>query len=142
MLTLSLLLKLPPRELVPWLILCSFFTDVVALYFFKSTMQPWMEYCFLVWTGAPSCYLDILDKLQKWVWRTVGHSLAASLELLGSSLKCYQLKPFRKIFLWWIFIWTFWIGFSCGRSICYSDRLHDFSVVGIIHDYFLMLKSF
>ena len=37
-----------------------------------------MEYCCHVWEGASSCYLNILDKLQKWVCRTVGPSLAAS----------------------------------------------------------------
>ena len=26
--------------------------------------------------GAPSCYLELLDKLQKWIYRTVGPSLA------------------------------------------------------------------
>ena len=35
-----------------------------------------MEYCCRVWAGAPSCYLETLDKLQKWVRRTVGPSLA------------------------------------------------------------------
>ena len=42
-----------------------------------------MENCCHVWAGAPSCYLDMLDKLQKWVCRTVGPSLAAFLELLA-----------------------------------------------------------
>ena len=32
--------------------------------------------------GTPSCYLDFLDKLQKWICRTIGPSLAASLESL------------------------------------------------------------
>ena len=38
--------------------------------------------CCHVWTGVPSCYLDLLDKLQKQICRTVGPSLAASLEPL------------------------------------------------------------
>ena len=40
-----------------------------------------MEYCCHVW--APNCYLDMLDKLQKWICRAVGPSLAASLEPLA-----------------------------------------------------------
>ena len=36
-----------------------------------------------VWAGAPSCYLELLDKLQKEICRTVGHSLAVSLEPLA-----------------------------------------------------------
>ena len=38
--------------------------------------------------GAPSCYLELLDKLQKRTCRTVGRSLAASLGTLGSLSKC------------------------------------------------------
>ena len=43
-----------------------------------------MEYCCHVWAGAPNCYLELLDKLQKCIiCRTVGPSLAASLEPLA-----------------------------------------------------------
>ena len=42
-----------------------------------------MEYCCHVWAGAPSCYLELLDKLQKRICRTVGPSLAASLKPLA-----------------------------------------------------------
>ena len=41
-----------------------------------------MEYCCHVWAGALNCYLEILDKLQKRICRTVGPSFAASLESL------------------------------------------------------------
>ena len=37
----------------------------VALYFCKSTIRPCVEYCCHVWAGAPSCFLEMLDKLQK-----------------------------------------------------------------------------
>ena len=58
-------------------------------------MWPCMEYCFHVWAIAPICYLDMVDKLQKWVCRTVGPTLATSLEHLGhrrnvTSLICSQ----------------------------------------------------
>ena len=36
-----------------------------------------------VWAGATSCCLELLDKLQKQMCRTVGPSLAAFLELLA-----------------------------------------------------------
>ena len=39
---------------------------------YKSTIRPCMEYC------APSCYLELLGKLQKQVWRVVGPSLFAA----------------------------------------------------------------
>ena len=37
----------------------------VALYFYKSTILPCMEYCCHIWAGAPNCYLELLYKLQK-----------------------------------------------------------------------------
>ena len=58
----------------------KFFSPEVALYLCKSTIRPCMEYCCHVLAGAPSCYLELLDKLQKRICRTVGPSLAASLE--------------------------------------------------------------
>ena len=61
----------------------KFLSPEVALYLYKSTICPCMEYCYQVWAGAPSCYLELLDKLQKWICRTVGPSLAASLETLA-----------------------------------------------------------
>ena len=61
----------------------KFLSSEVALYLYKSTIRPFMEYCCHVWAGAPSCYLELLDKLQKWICRTVGPSLAASLEPLA-----------------------------------------------------------
>ena len=66
-------------------LICSmkFLSPEVALYLYKSTIRPYMEYCCHVWAGAPSCYLDLLDKLQKRICRIVGPSLAASLEPLA-----------------------------------------------------------
>ena len=61
----------------------KFFSPEVVLYLYKSTIQPCMEYFCHVWAGAPSCYLDLLDKLKKRICRSVGPSLAASLELLA-----------------------------------------------------------
>ena len=61
--------------------ICSmkFLSPEVALYLYKSTIWPAMEYCCHVWAGAPSCYLELLDKLQKQICRTVGPSLAGLL---------------------------------------------------------------
>ena len=58
----------------------KFLSPEVALYLYKSTIRPCMEYYCHVWAGAPSCYLELLDKLQKRICRTVVPSLAASLE--------------------------------------------------------------
>ena len=53
----------------------KFLSPEIALYICKSTISPCMEYCCHVWAGAPSCYLGLLDKLQKCICRTVGPSL-------------------------------------------------------------------
>ena len=50
----------------------KFLSPEVALYLFKSTIKPCMEYFCHVWAGAPSCYLELLDKLQKWMCQTDG----------------------------------------------------------------------
>ena len=53
----------------------KFLSPEVDLYLYKSTIRPCMEYCCHVWAGAPSCYLDLLAKLQKRICRTVGPHL-------------------------------------------------------------------
>ena len=50
----------------------KFLSPEVALYLHKSTIRSCMEYCCHVWGGTPSCYLDLLDKLQKWICRIAG----------------------------------------------------------------------
>ena len=61
----------------------KFLSPEVPLYLYKFTIHPCMEYCCHLWAGAPSCYLELLDKLQKRICRTVSPSLAASLEPLA-----------------------------------------------------------
>ena len=61
----------------------KFLTPEVGLYLHKSTVRPCMEYYCQVWAGALSCYLELLGKLQKWICRIVGASLAASLQPLA-----------------------------------------------------------
>ena len=56
----------------------KFLFPEVALYLYKSTIRPCMEYCCHVWASAPSCYLELLDKLQKRICRTVSPLFAAS----------------------------------------------------------------
>ena len=63
----------------------KFLSPEVALYPYKSTiLRPCMKYCCHVWAGAPSCCLELFDKLQIRICRTVGPSLAASLEPLAN----------------------------------------------------------
>ena len=59
-----------------------FVSPEAALYLYKSTIWPCMEYCCHVCASVPNCYLEMLDKLQKRICRTVGLSRAASVEPL------------------------------------------------------------
>ena len=61
----------------------KFLSHEITLYLYNSTIWPCMEYCFHVWAGDPSCCIEFRDKLQKWICRTIGPSLAASLEPLA-----------------------------------------------------------
>ena len=54
----------------------KFLSPELALYLYKSTIRPCIEYCRHVWACAPSWYLELLYKLQKRIYRTVGPSLA------------------------------------------------------------------
>ena len=51
-----------------------------------------MEYCCHVWIGAPSCSLEMLDKLQKRIFRTVRPSFTASLEPFGHRRNVASLR--------------------------------------------------
>ena len=109
----------------------KFLSPEIALYLYKSAIQPCMEYCCHVWAGAPSCYLELLDKLQKRICRTVDPSLAASLESLAhhrnvASLSLFYRYCFRRCSSELAELVP--LPYCRGRSTHYSDRLHDFSV--------------
>ena len=107
-----------------------FLSPEVALYLYKSAICPCMEYCCNVWVGALSCYLELLDKLQKRICRTVGPSLAAFLEPLAHRWNVASLSLFYRYYFGRCsseLAQLVPLPFSRGRSTCYSDRLHDFS---------------
>ena len=109
----------------------KFLSPEVALYLCKYIIRPCMEYCCHVWAGAPSCYLELLGKLQKQICRTVGLSLAASLEPLAYH---QNVASFSLLYRYYFgrcsseLAQLVSLPYSRGRSTLYSDRLHDFSV--------------
>ena len=89
-----------------------------------------MKYCFHVWAGASSCFLELLDKLQKRICKTVGPSLAVSLELLAHRQNVVSLSHFYRYYFDRCsseLAHLVPLRFSRGRSSRYSDRLRDFS---------------
>ena len=70
---------------------------MVALDLYRTTNQPYVEHCCHVWAGASNCYLDMLGKPQKQVFKTVGPKLVASIEPL----------PHRQNVAMLISIWSY-----------------------------------
>ena len=56
-----------------WALICStkLISPETALHLYKSIIWSYMKYCCCVWPGAPSCFLELLAKLQKQICRTV-----------------------------------------------------------------------
>ena len=109
----------------------KFYSPEVALCLYKSTIWPCMEYSCHVRAGASSYYLELLDKLQKWICKTVDPSLTASLQSLAHHWNVASLSLFHKYY----FVRCSSeldelvpLPFSQGSSTRYSDRLHNFSV--------------
>ena len=126
----------------------KFLSPEVAMYFYKSTIRPCTEYCCHVWAGAPSCYLELLEKLQKRICRTAGPSLAASLEPLAHRRNVASLSLFHRYYFGRCssqLAQLVPLPFSRGRSTRYFDRLDDFSVTmmlqGCLWQQFLSLHS-
>ena len=109
----------------------KFLSHEVALYAYKSTIQPCMEYFCYVWAGAPSCYLELLDKLQRKICRTVGPSLAASLQSLAHHENVTSISLFSRYYFGRYLselAQMVALSFHWGKSTRYFDRLHDFTV--------------
>ena len=127
----ALLLKLPPKKIVALIRSMKFLSPEVALYLYKSTILPYrMEYCCRVWADAPSCYLELLDKLQKRICTTVGPSLAASLEPLAHCRNVASLSLFYRYYFGRCsseLAQLVPLSYSRGRSTRCCDRLRGFS---------------
>ena len=91
-----------------------------------------MEYCCHLWAGAPSYYLELLDKLQKRICRTVGLSLAASLGPLAHRGNAASLSLFY-IYITSVDVlqkWLNWFDFLFLEVglLFFFYGLHDFSI--------------
>ena len=64
-----------------------------------------------IWPGVPSCYLKLLDKLQKQICKTVGPSLAACLEPLAHRRNVASISLFYKYLETFNLNWLDWFNF-------------------------------
>ena len=109
----------------------KFLSLEIALCRNKPTIRPCMKYCCHVRAGAPSFYSELVDRLQKRICRTVGPSIAASLNPLAQQRYVASLNLFNgQVFVRYSpeLAQLVPLPYSRGRSTCYSDDLHDFSV--------------
>ena len=90
--TLSPLLKLPPKKLELWLVLWSLFLLRLLCVSINPLYAHVLEYCCHVWAGAPSCYMEMLDKLQKTNLQDCWSFTCCFSWTLDSPSKCGQLK--------------------------------------------------
>ena len=86
--------KIASKKIGVYMRSMKFLSPEVALYLYKSTIWSCMEYCCHFWAGAPSSYLELLNKLQKRICRTFGPSIAASLEPLTRHRNVASLSLF------------------------------------------------
>ena len=110
----------------------KFRSPKVAFFLNKSPIRPCMEYCCQVWAGAPSCYLELLDKLQKQICRTVGPSLGGSFESLAYCRNVASLSLFYRYYSVRCsseLAQLIPLSYSRWRSTIYSDSLHEFPVI-------------
>ena len=95
-------------------------------------MRPCMEYCCHVLAGGPSCYLEMLGKLQKQICRTASPSLAASLEFLAHLQSVASLSLFYRYYF--------------GRCSCelaqLVPRFLEGGLLVILMDYMIFLSPF
>ena len=109
----------------------KFLSLEVTLYLCKSTTRLCLKYCCYVWPGALSCYLDMVDSLEKWICRTVGPALTVCLEPFGRCTNLASLSIFYRHYFGRCLselAELFPLHYSRRRSTRYSDRLHDFSI--------------
>ena len=91
-----------------------------TLYLCKTITRPCMKYCCRIRTGVPSCYLELLDQLQKRTCRIVSPSLAVSLESLTHCQNVASVSLF-----WSELVELVLLPYSRGTPTRYSDILDD-----------------
>ena len=82
----------------------KFLSPEVALYLYKSTIHSCMEYCCHIWDGGPNYYLELLDKLQKRICKTVGLSHATAASANVASLGITLVDALLKWLNWFHFL--------------------------------------
>ena len=77
-----------------YIVSMKFLFPHVARYLYQSTKRFCMKYCCHVWASIRSCYLELIDKLQKQINRIVDPSLAPSYEPLAHLRNLASLRLF------------------------------------------------
>ena len=109
----------------------KFLSSKVAVYLYKSTTWSCIEYCCHVLAGACGCYLELLEKLQKWICSTVGPS---TVEPLVHHWNVASLKLVSAIFIKFLFfhqmiaLQKLWKNFISSKKLFAFSRYSNFYV--------------
>ena len=76
----------------------KFLSPKVALYLYKSTLHRCMEYCFRIWSGSSTWYIELLDMLQKRICKTVQPLFVTFLEPLAHRRNVVSLSLFYRYY--------------------------------------------
>ena len=76
----------------------SYLSPEAILHLYKTIVRPCMEYCCHLWSGAPACYLDLLDRIQRRVENIIGPTLASKLQPLAHRRDVASLSLFYRYF--------------------------------------------
>ena len=86
--------KTVSRKIADLILSMKFLSPEVAYFLYKTFMQLYMEYCF----HMVGILLAMLDKLQKRECRTIGPTLAVSLEFFGYCRNITNLSLFSRYY--------------------------------------------
>ena len=115
-----------------------FFSFWVACKCHKSTIRICTEYRYYALVGAPYCFLDMFDRLQRLLCRTLGPTFAASL----ISLTCRCSKSFCKHYFgrwlnWLLSHNLVWVLPVILTSHTFSVNIPRFPMDVYVNDFFL-----
>ena len=129
-LTLSLLLKLPPRKLEPWFVLWSFFLLCISInlpygHAWNAVVMSELVLpvsTFNCWISYKNGYAGVLVLLLLPLWNPWNSGTRRNVASLSLLYRYYFGRCSSKL------AQLVRLPYSRGKSVRYSDRLHDFSL--------------
>ena len=100
----------------------KFLSSKVAVYLYKSTTWSCIEYCCHVLAGACVCYLELLEKLQKWICSTVVPST------VGPLVHHWNVASLKLVSAQMIALQKLWKNFISSKKLFAFSRYSNFYI--------------